>query len=375
MTRALFLRLRRAAVFSALLPTVLVAQSRRTEHVVLIVSDGIRWQEVFRGAEQTLISRTPGGVADTTALRRDFWRADTAERRSTLMPFLWNAVAHNGQLYGNQDRGRVAVIQNRFKFSYPGYSELFTGFADERIDSNDYPPNPNVTVFEWLARRPEFRGKVGAVATWDAFGRIFNRERAGIDVLFGWNAPFPGETDATSRRAMLNEIYQTGIRYWPSVSFDAPMHQVAKEYIRSKRPRVMFIGYGETDEWAHGRRYDLMLRATRQVDAYIEDLWTMMQAMPEYRDRTTFIITTDHGRGSGADDWTSHGERVDGAEHIWMAVLGPDTPPRGELVQTMRVTQSQVAATIAAALGLEREFLSASPRSAPPLGEAIAGRR
>jgi hypothetical protein len=375
MTRALFLRLRRAAVFSALLPTVLVAQSRRTEHVVLIVSDGIRWQEVFRGAEQTLISRTSGGVADTTALRRDFWRADTAERRSTLMPFLWNAVAHNGQLYGNQDRGRVAVIQNRFKFSYPGYSELFTGFADERIDSNDYPPNPNVTVFEWLARRPEFRGKVGAVATWDAFGRIFNRERAGIDVLFGWNTPFPGETDATSRRAMLNEIYQTGIRYWPSVSFDAPMHQVAKEYIRSKQPRVMFIGYGETDEWAHGRRYDLMLRATRQVDDYIEDLWTMMQAMPEYRDRTTFIITTDHGRGSGADDWTSHGERVDGAEHIWMAVLGPDTPPRGELVQTMRVTQSQVAATIAAALGLEREFLSASPRSASPLGEAIAGRR
>jgi phosphopentomutase len=174
---------------------------------------------------------------------------------------------------------------------------------------------------------------------------------------------------------MLNEIYQTGIRYWPSVSFDAPMHQVAKEYIRSKQPRVMFIGYGETDEWAHGRRYDLMLRATRQVDDYIEDLWTMMQAMPEYRDRTTFIITTDHGRGSGADDWTSHGERVDGAEHIWMAVLGPDTPPRGELVQTMRVTQSQVAATIAAALGLEREFLSASPRSASPLGEAIAGRR
>lgn len=368
-------RVRRAAVLCALLPAVLGAQSRRTEHVVLIVSDGIRWQEVFRGAEERLISRAPGGVADTAGLRRDFWRAETTDRRSTLMPFLWHTVAGDGQLHGNQDLGRVAEIRNRFKFSYPGYSELFTGFADDRIDSNDYPPNPNVTVFEWLAQRPEFRGRVGAVATWDAFRRIFNRDRAGIDVLDGWNPPFPDETDSTSRRALLNDLYRTSIRYWPSVNFDAPMHLVAKEYIRSRMPRVMFVGYGETDEWAHGRRYDLMLRATQQVDAYIADLWAMMQSMPEYRDRTTFIITTDHGRGSGVDDWTSHGERVDGAEHIWMAVLGPDTPPRGDRVQTSRVTQSQVAATIAAALGLEQEFLAASPRSAPAVREAVAGRR
>jgi len=374
MSRTLSPLLRCAAILAALVPGLLLAQTRRTEHVVLIVSDGIRWQEVFRGAEQRLLSRSPGGVSDTIGARRDFWRADAAERRTTLMPFLWNTVARDGQLHGNQDLGRVAAIQNRFKFSYPGYSEMLTGFADERIDSNDYPPNPNVTVFEWLARRPEFRGKVGAVATWDAFGRIFNRARAGIDVLDGWNVPFPDETDTSSRRAMLNELYRTGIRYWPSVNFDAPMHQVTKEYIRSRMPRVLFVGYGETDEWAHGRRYDLMLRATRQVDAYIADLWAMMQAMPEYRDRTTFIITTDHGRGSGADDWTSHGERIDGAEHIWMAVLGPDTPPRGELVQTTRVTQSQVAATIAAALGLEREFMATSPRSAPAVREAVAGR-
>lgn len=375
MTRDLLPSLRRAAILLALLPIALRAQARRTEHVVLIVSDGVRWQEVFRGAEQQLLSRAPGGVGDTIGLRRDFWRPDAVDRRSTLMPFLWNTVARDGQLHGNQDRGRVAEIQNRFKFSYPGYSELFTGFADERIDSNDYPPNPNVTVFEWLAQRREFRGKVGAVATWDAFGRIFNRARAGIDVLDGWNVPFPDEADPTSRRGLLNELYRTNIRYWPTVNFDAPMHLVAKEYIRTNKPRVLFVGYGETDEWAHGRRYDLVLRAMQQVDAYIADLWAMMQSMPEYRDRTTFIITTDHGRGSGGDDWTSHGEKVAGAEAIWMAVLGPDTPPRGDMVHTTRVTQSQVAATIAAALGLEREFLAASPRSAPAVREAIAGVR
>jgi len=77
-----------------------------------------------------------------------------------------------------------------------------------------------------------------------------------------------------------------------------------------------------------------------------------MQAMPEYRGTTTFIITTDHGRGSGPEKWRDHGKDVDGAEDIWIAVLGPDTPALGERAQAGPVTQSQVAATIAALLGV-----------------------
>ena len=29
-------------------------------------------------------------------------------------------------------------------------------------------------------------------------------------------------------------------------------------------PRVLFLGYGETDEWAHSGRYDMYLRGARQ---------------------------------------------------------------------------------------------------------------
>ena len=158
---------------------------RVTENVVLIVSDGLRWQEMFRGPERALLSRT-GGVGDTTVAIRDYWRADATQGRSNLFPFLWGTVAKQGQMFGNQDRGSVAHIQNMFRFSYPGYNEMLTGWFDPRIDSNEYPPNPNVTVFEWLAKRSEFRGKVAAVATWGAFHRIFNPDRAGIDVIAGW---------------------------------------------------------------------------------------------------------------------------------------------------------------------------------------------
>ena len=55
------------------------------------------------------------------------------------------------------------------------------------------------------------------------------------------------------------------------MAFDAPMQLATKEYIRLKQPRVLFVGYGETDEWAHARRYDLTLRSAHAVDAFVAD--------------------------------------------------------------------------------------------------------
>lgn len=344
----------------------------RTRNVVLIVTDGLRWQEVFSGAERALVSRNPGGVGDTTKLLRDFWRESPEERRRALLPFVWDSVAAKGVIYGNRLRGSEARITNTMKFSYPGYNELFTGAFDPRIDSNDYPPNPNETVFEWLATRPRLRGKVAGFATWDAFRRILNRDRAGIPVHDGWDPPFAAARTPTPRMRIIDELYRTSVKLWDNNAFDAPMHLATKEFIRANRPRVLFVGYGETDEWAHSGRYDMVLRSAHQVDAFIADLWATMQAMPEYRGTTTFIITTDHGRGSGPEKWRDHGKDVDGAEDIWIAVLGPDTPALGERAQAGPVTQSQVAATIAALLG--EDWRARNPRSGPALHEAI-GRR
>jgi hypothetical protein len=55
-----------------------------------------------------------------------------------------------------------------------------------------------------------------------------------------------------------------------------------------------------------------------------------------------------------------------------MAIIGPDTPPLGERLGGERVTQAQVAATIAALLGKEAPYLAFSPRSVPALREAVS---
>src|SRR5580704_12514060 len=70
------------------------APSPKTRNVVLIVSDGLRWQEVFSGADPLLMNEKNGGIWDKEAdLHREFWRDDPAERRKALFPFLWSTVA------------------------------------------------------------------------------------------------------------------------------------------------------------------------------------------------------------------------------------------------------------------------------------------
>ncbi len=91
------------------------------------------------------------------------------------------------------------------------------------------------------------------------------------------------------------------------------MQAEVSDYVQRQHPRVLFVGYGETDEWAHAGRYDMVLKSAHQFDQLVAD--------------------------------------VIGAEAIRIAVLGPDTPAPGDRIHVSAVTQSQVAATIATLLG------------------------
>jgi hypothetical protein len=346
------------------------AAGLRTENVVLIVPDGVRWQEVFSGAETALLNDQAGGSwLDEKVLRETYWRDNVAERRRLLLPFLWGTVATQGQLFGNKTLGSDARVTNGLAFSYPGYNELVTGFGDPRIDSNEFGPNPNLNVFEWLNGQPDLRGRVAVFATWGAFYDIFNQKRSGLHIQAGAKPPKTGKL--TPRDELLNELYGTTTLLDADDPYNAFVQVAMLDYVKAARPRVLFVGYGETDSWAHSGRYDLVLTALRQFDRFVEQLWNTMQSMPQYRGRTTFIITTDHGRGSGPVDWKEHGVESPGSEDIWIAVLGPDTPALGERTNVQPVTQAQVAATVAAFLG--KDFRAAAPKAAAPLPDLIPG--
>lgn len=306
-------------------------------HVVLVVADGLRWQEVFRGADSALVFGAPAALGgDGERVRRRWWRTSVAERRRELMPFLWSTMAGEGTLLGNRDVGNRVNVTNGKDFSYPGYNELLTGRPDPRIDRNDYGPNPNVTVFEWLARRDDFRGRVIAVGGWPTFADIFNVRRSGIPLHAARRDPI-----------------------------DAGTHAAALRILTERRPRALFVAHVETDDNAHAGRYDRTLAAAHELDAFLATLWSAVQRDPRYRGRTTLIVTADHGRGRTARDWMDHGADVPGAHEIFVAVLGPAVPSLGEVHGAPPLAQAQVAATVARAVGLE--YRGVHGAAAPPI--------
>jgi len=316
------------------------------------------------------MNREHGGVENIDTLRSDFSRATSSQSRETVFPFLWKTFAHQGQIFGNQEKESIARVANQYAFSYPGYNEMIAGFPDPHVDKNDFGPNPNVTVFEWLNRIPELQGRVAVFGTWDAFKDIFNQKRSGLFISAGWDPIARAESRA--RQALIEDFYSTTTRLWDDNVYDAFLQPVVLDYVQAHQPRVLFVGYGETDEWAHSGRYDLLLRAAHQFDKFVEQLWNTMQSMPSYRDQTTFIITTDHGRGSGLTGWKDHGTEQKGSENIWIGVCGPDTQPLGGREHAPAVTQSQIAATLAALLG--KDYRGSVPQAAKPLPDVVATR-
>jgi len=277
------------------------------------------------------------------------------------MPFLWSVVANDGQIFGDPDAGSDARVTNGLAFSYPGYNEMLAGFPDPDITTNNRNFNRNVTVLEWLHRLPRFKGRVAAFGSWALLPWILNEPRSGIPSLA--EGPLVRDTDTDTAR-MMNELAAGLPRYWAESTFDAPTAMGAIEYLRRKRPRVLYVMFEETDEWAHGRRYDMYLDGAFRSDGFIRRLWETAQSLPDYKGRTALVITTDHGRGMTGADWPSHGAKTPGSDKIWIAVLGPGVPPLG-VRKSVSVTQSQVAATIAQLLG--QDYPSAVPRAASPL--------
>lgn len=342
----------------------------KTENVIFVMTDGLRWQEVFTGAEKALISTISAkSMTDQEEITDRFWRDTPEQRRQQLLPFFWETIAKQGQIYGNRKLGADGYVTNQLNFSYPGYSETLCGFVDPGINSNDKNPNPNVTVFEWLHQKATYKNKIGAFAAWDAFPAIFNEERAGFPVNAGWDQ-FT-QISGNQNLDLVNRMKNETPRIWHNETFDSFTFHTALEFLKTKQPKVLYLSLGETDEWAHAGNYKDYLIAAHRVDQYLATLWKTVQSMPQYRDKTTLIVATDHGRGEGPE-WKNHGQKVSDSKYVWMAFLGPDTPALGERSKIQAVTQNQLASTLAALLG--EDYAGSVSKAGKPIVDVLKGK-
>lgn len=322
------------------------------ENLIVITLDGVRWQEVFKGMDSAIANSREYNQGDSSYIYDSYWADDMEERRAKLMPFLWSTVVREGQLYGNRTLGNKVNNANPHWFSYPGYSELFTGFVDPEIDSNSDPDNPNLTLLTWLNQQPEYKGRVAAFTSWDAFNRILNQPEAGYPIFaafdeIGGENPTPGEQ-------LINSMRDDSFKPWhEGSSLDLFTHYAAVEYLKKEQPKVLYVAYLDTDSRAHEGSYRFYLDGIHQIDEWIGETWAYLQSQRAYRNNTALLVTVDHGRGDKVkSEWTDHGSGVEGASGIWFAAMGPGIVPKGEIEEDMQLYQKQLTQTMARMLGV-----------------------
>lgn len=316
------------------------AQQLKTKNLIIVTLDGYRWQELFEGVDRKILSPESG----QNEIIQSFQSPNGTGTREILMPFMWNVIAQEGQLYGNRNYKNRVNCSNHHLLSYPGYSEMLVGFPARGVSSNDKSENPNSTVLEFIHKRKGFHNRVAAFATWEVFSYILREEKADFHVNTGNDL---ADGNISDREKQLNSEQVTS-----RTRSDEHTFQFALEYMKRERPRVVFIGFDETDQYGHKGKYDLYLKAAHDADQRIAALWKWVQSQPDYKDQTTLLITTDHGRGRGKNSWRNHRLTARGSRHIWFAVIGPDTPAFGELSFNAKYYQKQVAKTVAAFLGI-----------------------
>lgn len=344
----MFKRLIFSSFFTALFLSV---EAQQNNKVIIVTLDGLRWQELFRGADSSLINSRYNDQQELLMIK--YWHQNKEIRRKLLMPFIWNIIAKNGQLIGNRDLNSKMSVKNSSRLSYPGYSELFTGYVDPEIKSNDRNYNKNLNIFEFLNQQKPSQIKAASFTSWDVFPYILNKSKAtflinsGIDDL---------KIDSLSNEfKLLNNLqHQAPPFVSDQVRLDVITYQFAKQYLKEYKPRLLHIGLDESDDMAHAENYKFYIEQTNKADLMLHDLWEYLQKDLYYKDQTTLIVTTDHGRGEKPfGNWTSHGKSISGSEQTWLAVIGPSIPAKGEVKNSQEIYAEQMAQTISSILSIQ----------------------
>ena len=124
---------------------------------------------------------------------------------------------------------------------------------------------------------------------------------------------------------------------------DIAVRDAALKTLRENDPDVMFVYFGQVDEFGHGEvdsratfspDSTLYLNAISHVDSHVGELLRAMRARPSFGEEDWLVlITTDHGgRGSG------HCGDSDEERQIWLAAHGSHLPKEQLLNQPMPQT-------------------------------------
>jgi hypothetical protein len=335
------------------------AARERTRGVVLVVLDGARWQEIYGGVDRRRAHAS--GMNDALVVDA-----------KTLMPNLHAVIESRGVALGAPGRAMVTASGPNF-ISLPGYTEILSGRESVGCKDNDCPPTVTPTLVDEI-RSSVPAGETGELAdqevavisSWEPIGRVATA-RPGTVVLsngrHGGNHRELLRADPATA-ALLDDGERSDA--WPGNADYRPDRftgAIATQYLKTHRPRFLFVGLGDTDEYGHHGDYPSYLRALTQADKVIGDIVASLDAMGEEGKKTTLVITCDHGR---AADFRGHGGYAPESGRAWLVMAGGGVHPRGFLDREEITRLRDIAPTIRVLMGLPNDDVRGA-------GQAIAG--
>ena len=298
-------------------------------------------------------------------LYKRYWAATPEERREQLMPFFWGTLmATHGSIAGNAARGSRVHLTNGHWFSYPGifrdpgWPRSRRHHQEQRSDPQSLSDGAGVSATAQRGEGEAWRVRVVERLQRDrrtrAGGPRGERRLRGIR--------FTRRRDPASERVAVRDANAVGER--PS----RRLHDAVRDGLPVSRSGPA-CSISRSVKPTTGRTTDATIGAGRVHAAptsISKQLWSWLQSQPEYKERTSLLITTDHGRGITPADWRDHGKDVKGASEIWMAFVSPQMAKRGEWSAHAPITASQSAATLIQWMGLDwQQFAGAAPPVQP----------
>lgn len=303
-------------------------------NVILVVVDGVRWQEVFKGVDE---------------------RIDDKDKAPTFS-WLRGKGSTEGFLWGDPRKGEIVEVANRFWNSLPAYQSIFAG-ATQPCISNACGRTKATTLQERLTDSEATgfsNANVATIASWGKVALAVGHEVGSSFVNAGNEPLFDGEIDEELKQ--INARQKKDPPPWGASRKDKYTFQQALRYLKVHEPRFLYLSFGDADEWGHRGNYREYVKSVRFYDEALKTLVQTVDAMKDYGESTTILVTTDHGRGS-LSDWGEHGSGYPGSQKVWIYGRNALTADSKIALSrpTRKITHLDIRPTIEALFGLKPE--------------------
>ncbi|TSJ45714.1 alkaline phosphatase family protein [Fluviicola chungangensis] len=194
-------------------------------------------------------------------------------------------------------------------FTIPGHTAICTGnYQSIANDGSQLPNYPSIFQM-WLKSTNETYTKCGIIGSKDKL-RVLS------------NCLYPDYQD------QYRPFFNCGVNGDGTGGYraDSVTLEIALNVLAANQPKLMLIAFKDPDFFGHQGDSARYIDAIRKTDEYLGIIWNYIQNSPVYKDKTTLIITNDHGRHLDgiSDGYKSHGDNCDGCRHIELFALSPD---------------------------------------------------